>query len=95
MFPAICLQSPSIQRKLFGESLETFTNYSPFRKILSRTSLSTANFIPPFLALRKCWHEIQTYKNRSFARDAVLEELHFYDLKHNLVGIVVAQQKIS
>ena len=39
--------------------------------------------------------EIQTYKNRSFARDAVLEELHFYDLKHNLVGIVVAQQKIS
>ena len=75
-FPAICLKSPSIQRKLFGESLETFTNYSPFRKILSRTSLSTANFIPPFLALRKCWHEIQTYKNRSFGRDAVLEELY-------------------
>ena len=75
-FPAICLKSPSIQRKLFGESLETFTNYSPFRKILSRASLSTANFIPPFLALRKCWHEIQTYKNRSFGRDAVLEELY-------------------
>ena len=36
--------SRRIQWKVFGESLETFTNYSPFCKILSRTFSSAANF---------------------------------------------------